>query len=150
MTFSPKKAQIPVTCILLFHQGKILAAQRSSQMDLPLLWEFPGGKVEKGESEKACILREIKEELGIEIEVLERVGEFDYVYSEEKSIRLIPFLAVWKSREIILLEHVQISWIGKSDLNTIDWAPADLPIVEYLERNWEEYQKKLLNYPIKN
>jgi 8-oxo-dGTP diphosphatase len=149
MTFFSKKAPIAVTCVLLFKRGKILAAQRSAAMDLPLLWEFPGGKVEKGESEKTCILREIKEELGIEIEVLERVGEFEYAYSEEKSIRLIPFLVVWKSGEIILLEHAQISWVGKSDLNTLDWAPADLPIVEYLERNWEEYQKKLLNYPVK-
>jgi 8-oxo-dGTP diphosphatase len=134
----------------LFHKGKILAAQRSAQMNLPLLWEFPGGKVEIGESEESCIVREVKEELGIEIEVLERVGEFDYACSEEKSIRLIPFLAVWRSGEINMLEHAQIAWLGKSDLFTKVWAPADLPIVEHLDRNWEEYQKKSLIYPTKD
>lgn len=150
MTLSSQKEPTSVTCVLLFHEGKILAAQRSEQMNLPLLWEFPGGKVEKGESEKACILREIKEELGIQIEVLEQVGEFDPIHSGVKSIRLIPFLAIWKSGEIHLLEHAKISWIGKSELYSINWAPADLPIVKYLERNWEEYQKKLLIYPINN
>lgn len=150
MNPNSKKVPIAVTCALIFHHEKILTAQRSSKMDLPSLWEFPGGKVEAGESQTACIIREIKEELGIQIEVLERVGEFDYSYSEELAIRLIPFLAIWKSGEIILLEHEQISWVGKSDLNMLKWAPADIPIVQYLERNWERFQKKLLTYPIKN
>ncbi len=141
---------IVVTCVLLFHKGKILAAQRSAQMSLPLLWEFPGGKVEIGESEESCIVREIKEELGIEIEALERVGVFEHAYSKEKSIRLIPFFAIWKSGEIDLLEHRQIGWLEKSELYQVEWAPADLPIVDYLVRNWEIFQKKLLNYPTKN
>ncbi len=150
MTFLPQKDPILVTCALLFHERQILAAQRSVKMNLPLLWEFPGGKVEIGESEESCIVREIKEELGIEIEVLERVGEFDYSHSEENPIRLIPFMAIWRSGEINLLEHSQISWLEKSELYQVDWAPADLPIVDYLVRNWEIFQKKLLNYPTKN
>jgi 8-oxo-dGTP diphosphatase len=146
MTFSPQKEFISVTCVLLFFQGKVLAAQRSAEMNLPLFWEFPGGKVEKGENEESCIIREIKEELGIEIDLIERVGEFDYKYPEDKRIRLIPFLAVWKSGKMNLLEHQQIDWLGKNDLKRVEWAPADLPIVEYLERNWQEYQNKVLIY----
>jgi len=150
MTFSSEKNAVSVTCVLLFHQGKLLAAQRSAQMNLPLLWEFPGGKVEKGESEEACILREIREELGIEIEVLAEIGVFDPVFSGEKLIRLIPFLAIWKSGEISLLEHLQVTWLEKHELFSFKWAPADLPIVMNLEQNWEQYQEKSLNYHIKN
>lgn len=150
MTFSSSNASIPVTCVLLFHEGKVLAAQRSAKMNLPLCWEFPGGKVEKGESPEACIFREIHEELGIEIEVLDRMGDFDPIFSGERLIQLIPFLASWKAGEINLLEHQQVKWLTKSELFEIAWAPADLPIVTNLKQNWERYQEKSLNYPNKN
>jgi 8-oxo-dGTP diphosphatase len=150
MKFVPQKNPILVNCALLFQDGKVLAARRSQQMDLPLLWEFPGGKVEVGESEKNCLTREIQEELGIGIEVFDRLGNFDCAYSDEKLIRLIPFLAMKKSGEINLLEHSQIIWLARFELQQLEWAPADLPIVEYLERNWEECQKKMLNYLLNN
>jgi 8-oxo-dGTP diphosphatase len=150
MKFIPQKNPILVTCALLFQDGKVLAARRSQQMDLPLLWEFPGGKVEVGESEKNCLTREIQEELGIGIEVFDRLGNFDCAYSDEKLIRLTPFLAMKKSGEINLLEHSQIIWLARFELQQLEWAPADLPIVEYLERNWEECQKKMLNYLLNN
>jgi len=150
MKFMPQKNPVLVTCALLFQEGKVLAARRSQQMDLPLLWEFPGGKMEVGESEKNYLAREIQEELGISIDVFDRLGDFDYAYSDEKLIRLIPFLATKKSGKINLLEHSQIVWLARFELQQLEWAPADLPIVEYLERNWEECQKKMLNYLLNN
>lgn len=146
MTFSYPKNIIPVTCILLFYQGKVLVAQRSLEMDLPLLWEFPGGKVEKGETEEGCIVREIREELGIEIGVVERLEAFDHNYNDRKIIRLIPFLGYWVNGEISLLEHSQLTWLAQTQLSELEWAPADLPIVKQLERYWNNYHEKVLNF----
>lgn len=150
MTTSPEENAISVTCILLFHSGKVLAAQRSEKMQLPLLWEFPGGKVENGESEEECMLREIREELGIEIETVEKLQDFVHRYSSTKVIRLIPFLAFWKSGEIILTEHIQVNWLSRSELKAVDWAPADIPIVGHLERYWDTYHKKVFNFQSKS
>lgn len=150
MIFSSENDPIPVTCLVLFDKGKVLAAQRSKKMDLPMQWEFPGGKVELGESEEFCLNREIQEELGIQIRIIEKLGQFDHFYSETKLIRLIPFLAVWDSGQFNILEHRQIRWIDKAELKNLDWAEADLPIVAKLEQDWVELQKKSLNYPAKN
>ena len=97
MPYSSPIKIIPVTCILLFHKGKVLAAQRSAEMDLPLVWEFPGGKVENGETEEDCIIREIREELGIEIDVIGRLPALDHNYEGIKLLRLILFLGIWGS-----------------------------------------------------
>ncbi|GAA0880047.1 8-oxo-dGTP diphosphatase MutT [Algoriphagus jejuensis] len=126
---------IPVTCALIIHQGKVLAAQRSETMDLPGKWEFPGGKVEAGENPETCLIREIREELGIEIEVVEQLPVSDYSYPT-KTIRLIPFSVFWKSGEIHLLEHSRFAWLDKNNLISMDWAAADLPTVRYLHDNW--------------
>lgn len=115
-------------------------------MDLPLLWEFPGGKVEKDETEEACIVREIQEELGIEIRVVERLEAFDHNYNGQKTIRLIPFLGYWVKGEISLLEHSQVTWLAQNQVSEFDWAPADLPIVKQLERYWDNYLEKVLNF----
>lgn len=126
---------IPVTCALIFHQGKVLAAQRSAYMDLPGKWEFPGGKIEAGEDPKACLIREIKEELAIEIEILGALSPSQFIYPS-KMIRLFPFTANWKSGEIQLAEHEQVIWLDKKDLFSVDWAAADLPIVHELLEKW--------------
>ena len=81
-----------VTCAIIFLQNKILAVQRGKRMSMPMKWEFPGGKIEQGEAEIDCIKREIREELNIEIEVLERLtpSVFDY---PTFTIELIPYTA---------------------------------------------------------
>ena len=126
---------LPVTCAIIIHQGKILAAKRSAKMDLPGFWEFPGGKLEPKEDPSSCLLREIREELNMEIKILAELPSATHIYPS-KTIRLIPFTAVWTQGEIRLLEHAEIRWLAKNELLSLDWAPADLPIVHDLIENW--------------
>lgn len=120
---------IDVTCALIFLGNKILVTQRSEKMKLPLKWEFPGGKLEENESEADCIKREILEEINIEIEVVKQLSNSVYDYGSFK-INLIPFIANYVSGEIILSEHKDFKLLDKSELLNLDWAEADLPIVE--------------------
>ena len=122
---------IDVTCAIIFFDNKILAVQRSDKMKLPLKWEFPGGKLEEGESEIDCIKREIKEEINIEIDIIKKISNSVYDYGDFK-INLIPFLARYSTGEIQLLEHKDYKLLAKSDLPNLDWAEADLPIVDEL------------------
>lgn len=127
---------IQVTCLVLFHEGKILATQRSYFMDLPGSWEFPGGKVEPGESPENCLIREIQEELSIAIQICGGLTTVIYSYPT-KVIQLIPFFATWKGGEFNLTEHAQSLWLAKDDLLSLNWAPADLPIVKEVQDKWE-------------
>lgn len=124
---------IIVTCAIITLEGKTLVVQRSETMRLPLKWEFPGGKVEFGETDEESIVREIKEELNIEIKLLGRLKQSDHRYPNF-TVNLIPFLAEYLRGEIKLLEHKQCLLLHKHELATLDWAEADIPIVkEYLE-----------------
>lgn len=120
---------IIVTCAIILKDKKILVTQRSEKMKLPLKWEFPGGKVEENENEIQCVKREIKEEINIEIDVLKKLSNSIYDYGTFK-INLIPFLANYISGDITLAEHKDFKLLKKSELLNLDWAEADLPIVE--------------------
>ncbi len=128
---------IQVSCLLLFHEGKILATQRGLTMDLSGYWEFPGGKVEVGESPENCLIREIREELSIEIQICAAFTPVVHAYSS-KQIQLIPFLATWNGGSLKLTEHAQSQWLTKEDLLSLNWAPADLPIVQEVRAKWGE------------
>lgn len=124
---------IKVTCAIISFDEKTLVVQRNETMALPLKWEFPGGKVEPEESEEDCIIREIKEELNISIELISRLNPsiFDY---PNFSIQLIPFTAKYLDGNIKLSEHKQYQLLKKDELKDLDWAEADIPILnEYLE-----------------
>lgn len=126
---------IPVTCALIIHQGKVLAAKRSASMDLAGKWEFPGGKLELGEEPRSCLIREIHEELGISISTMEELSPVEFAYTS-KTILLIPFTAAWIAGEIELLEHENVGWFGREELISLDWAEADLPILHELIEKW--------------
>ncbi|WP_347159205.1 (deoxy)nucleoside triphosphate pyrophosphohydrolase [Pontibacter chitinilyticus] len=119
---------IKVTCAILEHQERVLVAQRSPTMSQPLLWEFPGGKVEPAEPEKAALVREIKEELHLEVDPVQRLTPVQHAYGEQQ-IELIPYICHYKSGEILLLEHSAYEWAELEALPKYDWCSADRPIV---------------------
>ena len=120
---------IEVTCAIILLDEKILVTQRSEKMSLPLKWEFPGGKIEQNETARNCIIREIKEELNIEIELIQRLNDNTYNY-KDYTITLIPFIANFKSGDILLNEHKDFKWLEREELLPLDWAPADIAVVE--------------------
>ncbi|SHN25767.1 (deoxy)nucleoside triphosphate pyrophosphohydrolase [Mucilaginibacter sp. OK098] len=120
---------IDVTCALIIDDKRqLLATQRSSIMSLPLKWELPGGKMEPYEKPEQCLIREIKEELNIEIEITKSLAPniHDYPFI---SIKLIPFICKCVSGEIELREHADFKWLNTSELLDLDWADADIPIL---------------------
>ena len=125
---------IEVTCAIIEHNNKVLVTQRSEKMALPLKWEFPGGKIEKGETAEACLIREILEELHINIKITKQLNSNTHQYSETKIIKLIPFICELLGGEIKLIEHANFLWLSKNELVNLDWAEADVPILnEYLK-----------------
>ncbi len=127
-----------VTCAIIEFNQKVLIAQRNQNMLLPYKWEFPGGKVERGEQDEVCIVREVKEELNLNIEVQSRLTPVTHHY-DTFSLELFPFICSTTSREFELKEHAQVLWVDSQDLLNYDWAEADIPIVkEYLALKLEE------------
>jgi len=124
-----------VACAIIELGGKVLCTQRSKAMSLPLKWEFPGGKIDDGESPGECLKRELIEELGIEISVGEPLSARTHTYMTFK-VTLYPFLCKIVSGEITLHEHCAMVWMPKDALHNLDWAEADLPVIE-------EYQGQL-------
>ena len=93
--------------------------------------------MEPGESPENCLLREIKEELSIEIRICGSLIPVLHHYPA-KEIQLIPFLATWQGGSLKLTEHAQSQWLNKEDLLSLNWAPADLPIVLEVQSKWED------------
>lgn len=106
-------------------------------MALPLKWEFPGGKVEDKEHLEDCLKREIKEELGIAIEILEQLPSNRHTYPGNKTVELIPFRCKLLSFQIELQEHAQIQWFPPEQLSELDWAEANVPIVQHYIINYK-------------
>jgi len=123
---------IHVACAVIERDGLILAARRSEKMSLPLKWEFPGGKIDPGESPQDCLVRELHEELGVQILVGKRLRPVSYSYPSFR-ITLYPFICRLISAEITLHEHAELAWLLPAKLPELDWAEADLPVIaEYL------------------
>lgn len=129
---------LKVVCAIIEHNGKVLVTQRSSTMAQPLLWEFPGGKLEAGESETEALVREIQEELHLHVAPLSRLTPTVHHYTD-KSIELIPYVCKLQSRDIVLAEHNAYSWAELGELQNYSWCPADIPIVAaYLHQKHEQ------------
>ncbi len=121
---------INVTCAIILNDRKeVFVAQRSSTMHLPLKWEFPGGKVEDGESLRDCLIREIKEEFDMTIGIISQLPANKHEYTD-KTIKLIPFLCSWIAGDISPKEHAGYKWLEPKNLLDLDWAEADIPIVK--------------------
>ena len=121
---------IPVVCAIIEQDDQVLCALRSERMSLAGKWEFPGGKLELNELPEEALIREIKEELNISIKIIEALPISEYSYVPEKVIRLIPFKCVIQNNETpVATEHAELRWVKKEDLQKLNWAEADVPIV---------------------
>ena len=125
---------IHVACAIIELGGKVLCTQRSETMNMPLKWEFPGGKIDEGESPEECLKRELHEELGIEASVGQPLTATTHHYPSF-SVTLYPFICEIISGEITLHEHSAMLWLPVEELQNLDWAGADWPVIkEYQEQ----------------
>ena len=127
------KPVIEVTCAIILDGEMVLVTQRNDNMPHPLKWEFPGGKLKPGETPEGCIIREIREELGVEISVRQLLPSVKHTYSNH-TIKLIPFVCWIRQGDITLLEHRLYRWVHRSELVQIDWLEADVEVVALLNR----------------
>lgn len=111
----------------------MLVAQRPAHKHLGLKWEFAGGKVERGESPEAALVREIKEELGCDILVQRALSRFTHDYGSVV-IEMIPFVCALASESCAPHphEHVAVRWVTRQELQCLDLAPADWPVADQL------------------
>jgi 8-oxo-dGTP diphosphatase len=126
---------IQVVAAIIVKDEKILCVQRPQHKFeyLSYKYEFPGGKIEEGESKENALIREIQEELGIDITISCELIE---VYHEYPDFALTMFgiMCTTNADEPIMTEHVDFKWVSKENLHELDWAAADVPIVDKLMR----------------
>ena len=113
----------------LLRDGRVLASRRTEPPRLAGLWEFPGGKVEPGEDDAGALERELREELRVEVEVGERLGD-DLPIGATAVLRV--YVCRLLSGEPALVDHDEHRWLGADDLLDVPWIPVDLPLVEQL------------------
>ena len=129
------KKQINVVGAVVVRDDTVLAAQRSPVMSLPGMWEFPGGKIEAGETPQEALAREMNEELLCTVEIGEHVETTSHEYAFGVVI-LTTYYATLVDGEPQLTEHSEIRWIPASSLDSVEWAPADVPAVERIMRDF--------------
>lgn len=122
---------IVVVCGLLRREEQLMLVQRGPQQSHPLQWEFPGGKVEEGESYTAALQREWLEELGVEIEVGQALPSV-VVHKKNLSIALFPFYCQLVRGSIVLSEHIQKIWLSPQEALQLDLSKGDRVILERL------------------
>ncbi|MGQ9558115.1 MAG: 8-oxo-dGTP diphosphatase MutT [Desulfurispora sp.] len=125
---------INVTAAILINDGKVLIAQRGEGDRLAHRWEFPGGKIEPGETPEACLIREMREEFQVEIGVDGFFGESVYQY-EHITVQLLAYLAHLVEGEPRPTAHEAFRWVTVEELAGFDFAPADVPLVEKLRHS---------------
>lgn len=128
---NPDSGLISVTAAILSKGNKVLIARRKSTAHQAGKWEFPGGKIEPGETPEACLRRELQEELGIDTRIGRFLAESIYHY-DTVSIRLLAFRATLIEGRLEPNDHDAIAWVAPHQMDRYDFAPADLPFVEML------------------
>lgn len=121
-----------VIAAVIERDGKILIARRKKGMFMEQKWEFPGGKLEPGETAEACLKRELREELGIEAAIGEFIGSGTHPFSCCSTIHLLAYRATYVSGDMQLTDHDEIRWVLPSELGQYDFPQADRPILKRL------------------
>lgn len=130
------KKNIHVVGAVIVKENKILCAQRGPDKSLPFLWEFPGGKIEDGETAQTSLIREIEEEMYCKIEVGEQVEHTVYEY-DFGIVHLTTFYCKLTEGTPVLTEHVDIKWLETKDLKSLEWAPADVPAIDKITHDFQ-------------
>ena len=125
---------IKVVAAVIFRENKILIARRKKGKHLESCWEYPGGKTEKNEEEKKALKRELKEEFNIEASIEKYLTESFHEY-ENININLKAYLVRDFLGDFKLSDHDKIEWIKIEEIKKYDFAPADMPINDYLIKN---------------
>lgn len=129
------RKHIHVTCAIIERDGLVLATQRSAAMSMPHKWEFPGGKIDPGETAEECLRRELLEEIGIQARIGRSLPASTHQYPTF-TITLHPFICTIEEGEIVLHEHEALLWLEPGELLCLNWAEADIPVLEaYLATN---------------
>lgn len=119
---------IKVVAAIIVHDNKIFATQRGYG-EFKGGWEFPGGKIEEGETPEEALVREIMEELEIEIQVGDKIDTVEYDYPDFH-LSMDCFFCTIKSGEPVLKEHEAAKWLTADKLTSVDWLPADITLIE--------------------
>ena len=135
MVKSPKI--IRVTAAIIESENKILIAQRNATDNLfGGLWEFPGGKIEDGETPEECMARELKEELEIEVEVGTLITSNKHRYPNG-IFELLVYKVEHISGNFVLNDHDEVKWITIDEMSKFDFPPANTPIINFLKNSYE-------------
>ncbi|WP_078410118.1 (deoxy)nucleoside triphosphate pyrophosphohydrolase [Priestia abyssalis] len=126
-----KKTVKVVGAVSINKQSEILCALRSPNMSQPNVWEFPGGKIEEGESPEESLVREIKEELGCTVKVYELIEDVVHEYPNI-TVHLLTYRTKIVNGTPTAKEHAEIKWMALEELSSLQWAPADIPTVKAL------------------
>ena len=124
---------INVVAAILEKGDKILIAKKKEGKPLAGFWEFPGGKVENGETLEKALIRELKEEMDIEIEIKDYVGESIHDYGDNKIVSLKGYTAIIKSGNIRLSDHDEYRWVRLEEIDNYNIAPADIPLIDFMK-----------------
>jgi len=122
-----------VTAGVIEKDGKILIARRKSGKCIGPNWEFPGGKLEKGETLEECLKRELKEELDIEVEIKDYIASSTF-FCGDKKIILVAYLVKYISGEVKLVDHVEAKWVHTYELSKYKFTLPDIPIAEKVSK----------------
>lgn len=123
---------IKVAAAIIIDEDKVFATQRGYG-EFKDGWEFPGGKIEEGETGEKAIIREIKEELETKIQVQEKIDTIEYDYPNFH-ISMECFICKIEEGNLVLKEHEAAKWLKKDELYTVDWLPADIGLIEKIKK----------------
>jgi 8-oxo-dGTP diphosphatase len=126
----PRSRRVIVAAVIIT-DGRVLACERSAPPEVAGRWEFPGGKVEAGENDQQALARECAEELGVRVEVGDRVGP-DVPLAHGRAVLRVFAVRLLGGDQPRALEHTSMRWLAADELDSVPWLPADQPIVAEL------------------